>query len=335
MTHDHGPSVTEKVAAAERGAFPIDMAVASYDRTRPLLDGRVKARGIALNAVARYVGEFCVEPVYEQYDVAEMSFSWYVMARSRGEPVMALPVFPLRMPVFAYVFVREGSDYHRPKDLIGKRVGVPSYRFTVNLWLRGILQEHYGVAPEQLEWVTCTKDEGAGYEMPARVRISVAENKTAEQLLTEGRVEAIFVPRLPQGYIDGNADMRHLFPDAQAETHDYYRRTGILPVTHTLAIKESLTIQEPWVSESLVNAFMQAQRVSNLSCERDPKDFSLMDAPFYQAQNRRAYGMNSWAHGVAANRANLETFLRYAHEQGYTERRLAVEELFPANTLSL
>jgi 4,5-dihydroxyphthalate decarboxylase len=335
MANGNAQSVAERMASSDRKPFPIDMAVASYDRTRPLLDGRVKPEGIALNAVARYVGEFCVEPVYEQYDVAEMSFSWYVMARSRGEPVMALPVFPLRMPVFGYIFVREDSAFYEPKYLIGKRVGVPSYRFTVNLWLRGMFREHYGVTPEQLEWVTCTNDEGAGYEMPAGIRISVAENMTAEQLLTQGKVDAIFVPRLPAGYIDGNAEIRHLFRDAQAETHDYYRRTGILPITHTLAIKESLTVQEPWVSESLVNAFQESQRVCDLSCERDPKDFSLMDAPFYQAHNRRTYGTHSWVHGVEANRKTLETFLRYAHEQGYTERRLTVEELFPANTLSL
>src|SRR3954463_1002782 len=97
MAHGDDQMVLERAAA--KALFPIHMAVADYDRTRPLLDGRIKAAGVNLKVDARYVGDFCVEPVYEQYDVAEISFSWYVTARSQGEPVVALPVFPLRMPV--------------------------------------------------------------------------------------------------------------------------------------------------------------------------------------------------------------------------------------------
>src|SRR5262249_27975612 len=142
---------------------------------RPILDGRIKPEGIELSATAKYVGEFCVKPVYEEYDAAEMSFSWYVTARSQDEPVMALPVFPLRMPILTYVFVSENSPLTHPRELVGKRIGVPSYRFTVNLWLRGIFKEHYGVAPEQMTWVTCEKEEGAGYTVPDGIDIRVCE----------------------------------------------------------------------------------------------------------------------------------------------------------------
>ncbi len=335
MTSHDERSLAERAAPSEAPAFPIDMAVASYDRTRPLLDGHVVPDGIALNAVARYVGEFCVEPVYEQYDVAEMSFSWYVTARSQGEPVIALPVFPLRMPVLAYVFVRTDAPFQAPRDLIGKRIGVPSYRFTVNLWLRGMFSEHYGLAPEQVAWVTCEKEEGAGYEVPPGIDISVAEGSTALDLLARGEVDAIYLPRMPEAYIDGDPNLRQLFPDAQAAMADYHARTGILPITHTLAIKESITVEAPWVSESLVKAFMESQQIADRACERDPKYFSLFDAPFYLSHNLRTYGAHSWAHGVEPNRKTIETFLRYAHEQNYTARRLAVEDLFPANTLSL
>src|SRR5262245_11356869 len=109
--------------ATSKTLFPIHMAVADYDRTRPLLDGRIKAAGINLKAEARYVGDFCLDPVYEQYDVAEMSFSWYVTARSKGEPVVALPIFPLRMPVFAYVLVHSDSQLCSVQELAGKRIG--------------------------------------------------------------------------------------------------------------------------------------------------------------------------------------------------------------------
>ena len=125
-------SINTLVDPAKRhnGLYPVTLAVADYDRTRPLIDGRVKPDGIALTTNTSWIGDFCVRPVYEEYDTAEMSLSWYVMARTRGEPVVALPVFPLRMPVFAYVFVREDSPYTKPSDLVGKRVASILYRIT-------------------------------------------------------------------------------------------------------------------------------------------------------------------------------------------------------------
>ena len=144
------PRVTDQKRS---GDVPVTLAMADYDRTRPLIDGRVKPEGLALKTNTSWIGDFCIRPVYEDYDAAEMSLSWYVMARVRGEPVVALPVFPLRMPVLAYVFVREDSPYTQPKDLAGKRVATILYRITVNLWLRGMFQEHYGLAPEEVNWV--------------------------------------------------------------------------------------------------------------------------------------------------------------------------------------
>jgi 4,5-dihydroxyphthalate decarboxylase len=335
MTSNSDQAVLERAGVQGRSLFPIDMAVASYDRTRPILDGHVKPAGIALNVVSRYIGEFCEKPVYEEYDVAEMSFSWYVTARSRGEPVMALPVFPLRMPVLAYVFVRADAPYTQPRDLIGKRIGVPGYRYTVNLWLRGIFRDHYGLAPEQATWITCQAEEGAGYSIPSGIKVVVADGATPEQLLRNGDVDAILVPKVLASFVDGTSGFRRLFRDPQAEVQSYTRRSGILPITHTIVMKQSLTEQEPWISESLFNAFRDAQRMSDDASQFDPKFLSMADAIFYQEQDRAAYGARSWSHGVAPNRRVIETFLRYAHEQGYSDRLLSVEELFPANTIIL
>src|SRR5258705_12587637 len=205
--------------AAAKALLRVHMAVADYDRTRPLLDGRIKAAGVDLKVDARYVGDFCVEPVYEQYDVAEMSFSWYVTARSQGEPVVALPIFPLRMPVLAYVFVAKDSTLTSIAELAGKRIGVPSYRLTVNLWLRGIFKEHYGLAPGDVSWVTCQKTEGAGYQVPSGIRLEVAEGANAEELLEQGKVDAILVPRLPQSFVEGKSTMRRLSRDTHSEVN--------------------------------------------------------------------------------------------------------------------
>lgn len=335
MARDNDQAVLERQGQRSDRRFPVNMAVAEYDRTRPIIDGRIKAEGIALKIDARYVGDFCTEPVYEQYDAAEMSFSWYVTARSQGEPVIALPVFPLRMPVLAYIFVRDDSALNEVQELRGARIGVPSYRYTVNLWLRGIFQDHYGLSADQVTWVTCQQEEGAGYSIPSDIKIEVASGANAEQLLYDRKVDAIFVPRVPQSYVEGRSKMRRLFRDTQREMQNYSRHTGIIPITHTVVIRESLSRQEPWICESLVRAFMDAQKLCEPACDSDPKQVSMADAIFHQEQNRAAYGLNSWAHGVAPNRRNIETFLRYAHEQDYTARRLSVEDLFPRNTLSL
>jgi 4,5-dihydroxyphthalate decarboxylase len=330
---DKAQAVLEHEAPQE-ALFPLDFAVADYDRTRPLVDGRVKPEGIALNASTRWIGDFCERPVYEMYDVAEFSLSWYVAARC-GEPVLALPVVPLRMPVFAYVLVRASSPYDHPKDLIGKRIGAPGYRYTVNLWLRGLFKEHYGLAPEQATWVT-SDTEGAGYVAPEGVQIIVKPGVTPEQMLLSGEVDAIFVPMLPTSFVNGDPRIRRLFKDSRCETHSLHRRTGIVPITHTVVMKQALYDKEPWLAPSLVQGFMDAQRMADEFYGKDPKHLGFTDAVWFLEEQRAAYGDRSWTHGLnAGNRKIIETFVRYAHEQGYIPRRMALEELFAPNTLEM
>jgi 4,5-dihydroxyphthalate decarboxylase len=327
-------ALTEKAEKAKT-LFPIDLAFADYDRTRPLIDGRVKPKGIALKTNTSWIGDFCVRPVYEEYDAAEMSLSWYLMARVRGEPVVALPVFPLRMPVFAYVFVHKDSPYTKPSDLKGKRVASILYRITVNLWLRGMFQEHYGLAPQDVSWVSTGGNEGAGFEMPPGIKLTKEAGTTPEDLLEQGKVDAIFVPELPESFLNGTSNLRRLFPDAETEMSSYVNRTGILPITHTIVMKQELAEREPWVAESLFHAFCDAQRVCDEYWRANPKHLSFPGGPFFLERQRAVYGPRPYAQGLEPNRKVLETFVRYAHEQAYINRRPALEELFPKNTLTL
>lgn len=335
MANDDVRTMVAARPAASPGLYPIDLAVADYDRTRPIIDGRVKPEGLALNTETSWIGDFCTRPVYEQYDAAEMSLSWYVAARCRGEPVVALPIFPLRMPVLAYVLTRKDAPYFEPRDLKGKRIGAPLYRLTVNLWLRGIFRDHYGLAPEDVTWVTCETEGAAGYVIPKGIAVEPAKGGTPEQLLERGEADAILVPQLPASFLAGTSDMRRLFRDPQAEMRTYVRRTGIFPITHTLVMKAELAKREPWIAESLCRAFVAAQRACDQFIFADPKHLSLPDAVFILEQQRAAYGDDAWAQGLAPNRKVIETFLRYAHEQGYIPRPMQVEELFAETTLGL
>ena len=309
---------------------PVTLAMADYDRTRPLIDGRVKAKGLAIQANTSWIGDFCVRPVYEEYDAAEMSLSWYVMARTRGEPVVALPVFPLRMPVLAYVFVRDDSPYIKPKDLKGKRVATILYRITVNLWLRGIFQEHYGLAPDDVSWVVTVGEEGAGLNMPSGIQLTKTAGATPAELLERGEVDAIFVPEIPEGFVEGKLKIRRLFPDPQAEMQSFVRRTGQLPITHTVVMKQALAEREPWIARSLTQAFIDAQNVCDDYWAQNPKHLSCPDGVFFFEQQRAAYGTKPYVQGIEPNRKVLETFVRYCYEQGYIPRIPTLDELFPS-----
>ena len=314
--------------------FPLRLAVAEYDRTRPLFDGRVRPEGIALQMESAWIGEFCLRPVYEEYYAAEMSLSWYVMARARKEPVIALPVFPLRMAVHAYLFCRAESPYTHPSDLVGKRIGTMRYRLTVNLWMRGILQEHYGVVPEEFSWVTA-EEEGAGFVPPSGVSVTILSGRDPEEMLFAGEIDALLWPEIPRAFRQGDPRIRRLFPDCKGEVEGYFRRTGIFPITHTVVMGEALWKREPWIAERLVAAFREAQRVCDDFTYADPKHVGFPRSVLILEEERATFGPDPWPHGLEPNRHVLETFVRYAHEQGYIPRRLASEELFAPNTLAL
>jgi 4,5-dihydroxyphthalate decarboxylase len=303
----------------------LKFSVADYHRTRPLLTGAVTIPGIKPGFYAALPGEACLRPVYEEFDVAEMSLSWYAMARDRGEPVYALPIFPLRMFVHPYISCRTGSGIAQPKDLIGKRVGMDRYRLTVGLWARGILQDDYGVAPESVHWFT-GEPEGAGFEIPSSLTLTMT-GKDAEQMLLDGDIDALISPNVPKSLRAGDPRIQRLFPRIRDSVQAYFDRTRIFPITHTVVVREDLLMKEPWIAERLIEAFEEADR----RCRREyeyPKRLSFPTGALILEEEEKRFGENPWQHGLDANRHTLETFMRYAHEQGYTGRQLRLADAF-------
>src|SRR5215469_18452669 len=164
----------------------LTLSVADYHRTRPLLNGDVKLEGINPTFYTAGRGEACLRPVYEEFDVAEMSLSWYAMARCRNEPVYALPIFPMRMFIHPYIYCGANSGIGEPRDLIGKRVGMDRYRLTIGLWARGLLDEYHAVKPNQIRWFT-SEPEGAGFQAPADVKLTIS-GQDPEDMLLRGEV---------------------------------------------------------------------------------------------------------------------------------------------------
>ena len=173
---------------------------------------------------------------------------------------------------------------------MGKRIGAPGYRYTVNLWMRGILEDHYGMKATDVSWVTCER-EGAGYVPPKDVDITIRERRTPEDLVLKGEVDAIFVPQLRVSFLTGKSGLRRLFRDPQAEMRNYFRSTGIFPVTHVLVMKKEL-VERPWIAENMYRAFTAAQRQCDELYRYESKMVSLPDAVFILEQQRAAWGEN-------------------------------------------
>jgi 4,5-dihydroxyphthalate decarboxylase len=308
--------------------LPLSVTFCDYDRTRPLFDGAVKLPGIAPTYTLNIGREFCVRPVYEEYDVAEMSFSWYIMARDRGEPVRALPIFPLRMPPLSHIYVRSDSPFHAPADLKGYRVASEAYRLTVNLWLRGICSDIYGLKPQDVEWFSSFEDEGAGYEIPDGVRLHL-DAGDPEELLLAGDVEALFMPNAPDAFTNGDPRIRRLFADHESEGEAFYRTMNGIPMTHVLVASESLLEREPGIVGRFVEGFRTAQALVDAAYRR-PKFLSIPGALSALERQRRFLGNDTtmFTHGLDGNRHAVDTFARYGYEQGYTSRQLGADELF-------
>ena len=235
----------------------LTLMLADYHRTRPLLNGEVTAARIKLQPRRAETGEACMRPVYEEFDIAEMSLSWYMMARCRKEPVIALPIFPLRMQIHPYIFCSPASGIEKPEDLKGKKIGMDEYRLTVGLWARGILQEHYGVRPEECEWYT-SDPERAGYQPPKGIKITVVDEPT-EALLLRGEIDALIPPNIVPSFRAKDPRIERLFKDPRSTVNDYFRKTKIFPITHTLVVRQSLFDENPWLVSSLLEAFNQAE----------------------------------------------------------------------------
>ena len=306
----------------------LSLMTTDYHRTHPLFSGAVSIEGAKLNVCPPPVqGDACYKPVYEQFDVAEMSLSWYVMARCRGEPLIALPVFPLRMFIHPYLFCRNPAAVSGAEKLKGKTIGIQQYRITVGLWARGILLERHGVHHTEVNWVS-SEPEGAGYRVPADVKLEL-QTEDVEALLLKGDVDAIILPNIAKSFRAGDSRIHRVFADCRESIRSYFQDTGIFPITHTLVAHERVVSRYPWLCKQLIDAFTEADRRCRLEYEY-PKRFSFPTAVLFLEEEEKRFGAAPWSHGLAPNRAVLKKFVQYAREQGYISAEPALDDLFAA-----
>ncbi len=320
----------------------LTLACWDYDRTRALADGSIAPDGIDLTYLSLPVEETFFRMLrYREFDAAEMSLSSYAVSLMREEPpFIAIPVFPSRFFRHSSIFVSTASGITEPKQLAGKRIGTPEYQMTAPVWIRGILQDEYGVDPASCEYLTGGeeepgRDEKLKLDLPAKFKLSrIGAQQTLSAMLATGEIDAMHTARAPSTFQTAPHAVRRLFEDYVEVERAYFRKTRIFPTMHTIVLRRDLYHAHPWIAQSLQKAFHLAQRKTydDLAITAALKTMLPWQVAYVE-ETRRELGEDWWAYGLEPNRHVLDTFLRYHHEQGLSHRRLAPEELFAPETL--
>jgi 4,5-dihydroxyphthalate decarboxylase len=311
----------------------ITLACWDYDRTRGILEGRIRPEGLTVDYIVLPPEEtFFRMARFREFDVSELSLGSYVVSLRRGErPFVAIPVFPSRSFRHSGIYVRDGIS--RPEELRGGRVGVAEYQLTANVWIRGILAEHHGVGVRDVTYVTGGLEDPRRIEklkldLPPEIRVEPAPTGTTlSELLARGELDAIYSPRAPSGG-------RRLFEDFPAAERAYFEATRIFPIMHVLAIRSDVYDANRWIARSLLKAFSAARDEALAALnETAALKISLPWTLAHAQEARDLMGDGYWSYGVEPNRRVLEKFLEYAHDQGLAAPDQSVDDLFAPETL--
>jgi 4,5-dihydroxyphthalate decarboxylase len=318
----------------------LKMALSHYDRHFPFFDGAVSIDGVDLEVLL--VGQS--EPLKHgvdrhermlqkgEFDICELSLSSYLMAKSRGMPFTAIPVFPRRLFSMSQMWVRADAGINTPKDLIGRKVGLSTFQTTLSVLAKGDLQSEYGVDWRKIEWVVA-KEETVPFKPQEGVKIRIVPTgKKIGSLLEAGEIDALFMPHPPKEVLRGSDKIRRLFSNAKQEELNYFRKNGFFPIMHVGAFRNEVLEKNSWLARSMMDAFEKAKEV----CRRyydDPNWSRLAWGRHLFEEEKNLLGDDPWPYGVGKNRANIERFMGYSVDQGLMEKKPAVEDLFAPATL--
>ena len=307
------------------------LALGSYDRHAPLLEGRVQHPDVDIEYIEldpqqgrheRFLQDF-------EFDAAELSLSSYLIAIDQGLPVHAVPIFPRRLFSQSQMYKNMRSGIELPADLAGKKIGLSAYQNTLGVRAKGDLTHFYSVPRSTVTWVTPGK-EVVDVKLPDDLKIEIRGSMDEiEQEFVEGKIQAMFVSRLPKPFREGHPNLARLFGDPQAEEERYLREEGYFPIMHVLAFKKELAEQHPELPRVLYDIFEEARQRA-LQRWADPNWSMAMWGRRELERQNKLCAFDPWRNGLEANRKNIERFALYSHEQGLTKKQLLAEELFVA-----
>jgi 4,5-dihydroxyphthalate decarboxylase len=326
------PSEEQRLMSKLRLTF----ACGPYDRTLALRDGSIQPEGIELNYIASQPPDIFWRMLqFNEFEISEMSLSNHATLVSTGNaPFIAIPVFPSRVFRHGYLFVNTDKGIKSPADLKGKRGGVPEYTMTAAVYARGFLQHEYGVKPSDVEWVQGRADR-LGRKLPGDIRLTQAPAGTElGDLLERGEIDFMMTANNPLAFRRGSPKVKRLFPNYPEVEKDYYRRTKIYPIMHTVVIRRDVYERDPWVALSMYKALCRAKEHAYhlLADMGSPKVCSAWLQPLLE-EERAIIGPDWFPYGIEPNRPSIEALLQYVHEHGLADRRVKLEELFAPSTL--
>ena len=318
--------------------LPLTLACWNYDRTRPLMDGRVKPDGIALDIKMMRPRQIFPRMLDSQeFQVSELSLASYASLVARGDcPFVAIPVALSKIFRHSCIYIRSDAGIEVPADLKNKRVGTTQYGATATVFMRGMMQHDYGVSAADMHWymgglVDAVQPPLIPLDLPEAIKLDyLSDGQTLETLLEAGELDALFSVYIPSIFAAGSPRIKRLFPNYKAAEQDYYRRTKTFPVMHVVVVRKDVLRDHPWVAKSMFNAFSRARDVAVEGLyDSDALHLSLPWLLDHIEETWGVLGKDFWSYGVEPNRETFAAVGRYVHEQGLAPRTVTVEELFP------
>jgi 4,5-dihydroxyphthalate decarboxylase len=323
----------------------LHLKIAGYDfpRLKALTDNKVKINRCSYDISKASIGDlnslaFSGE---QTFDVSELGLIPFMLAYSNDKfrDYSLLPIFPLRLFRHKSIFIRADGSIKKPEDLKGKKVGTAGYSSSSLTWIRGMLKDEYGIDPTDIEWVISNKDsstEAAGkiskqeQVQPEGVTISNGTvGKDESDLLLSGEVDALFHAAEPKAFFKGDPNVVRLFPDSRKAEQDYYTKTGIFPIMHVVAVKTALLDENPWLATSIFDAYKEAKEINYIFMRKMGWAYSSL--PWYGQEldeTRKLMGDKYYSYGIEANKQVLKTICKYTYDQGLSEEKLSIKDLF-------
>ncbi len=304
---------------------PMNVGVLHFDRTTALIDGRVRLDNV--NVINVPGGKVGVEAFTAgALDAADIPFARYVFWKASGLPITAIPVFTDRFFQHQYIYTRSDTGINELADLRGRRVmSAPSYFSTPSFWHRALLFEEAGIHPHEVEWFAAFP-EPEGMKAPVKVTHSPASMLGLERLL-DGTVDCLMTARTARVPAGQEHTVKRVIPDAWERQREWVKRTGYFPIAHVVAIHNKALESRPSFAEELCHAFDESKDIAYRILQ-DERMNALPLMRGYLDDTVALWGDDPWPYGREKNRAQIARFLELAHEQGLTDRRLNVDELF-------
>jgi len=318
----------------------LTLACWDYDRTRPLIDGRVQSEGIDLEVkVLRPRETFPRMLEDKEFEVSELSLGSYASLIGRGDcPFVAVPVALSKIFRHSCIYVRTDAGIRTPQDLRGKRVGTTQLGSTATIFMNGLLQHEYGVAMQDIHWfigglTTPTQRPLIPLKLPDKVKVEfLPPEQTLEGMLESGELDALLAIFIPSIFQKGSPRIARLFSNYYEVEQDYYRRTGIFPIMHTVVLRDDIYREHPWAARSIYRAFCEARDLAVEGLyDTDALRLSLPWLIHHIEETWRVMGKDFWAYGLEPNRPTLKAIGQYVYEQGFSPRVVSPDELFAAN----